>query len=184
MEPADTDDVLMQRIARKDGAAYRALLGRHLNFCVRFAERMTGSRADAEDIAQNVSLKIWREAEKWQPEAHFRTWLYRVVLNASLDHKRKVVAFAPLDDEQKDDTPQPHDVLSAAQTAARVKQALAQLPERQRAAVVMSYYEGLGNAESAEAMNIELGAFQQLLFRARQNLKQELMMDVQELKNG
>ena len=79
----------MQRIARQDAAAYRMLVARHLNFCVRFAERMLGSRADAEDVVQEVCLRIWNDAGKWKPEAKFTTWLYRVMTNACIDHKRK-----------------------------------------------------------------------------------------------
>lgn len=185
MEPIDSDLFLLKRIARQDSAAYRMLVGRYLDFCVRFAERMTGSRADAEDVAQEVCLKIWREAPNWQPKAKFSTWLYRVVLNASIDYKRKVVPFAPLgDDVAEDPAPASDAEMIRAEKEAAVRAALQRLPERQRAAVVMSYYEGLGNKESAEAMGLELGAFQQLLFRARQSLKQDLAGYLQETKRG
>jgi RNA polymerase sigma-70 factor (ECF subfamily) len=95
----DTDHELMRRIARKDKAAYRELVGKYLNFCVRFAERMTGNRADAEEIAQDVCLKVWNEAERWQPQAKFSTWLYRVMTNRCIDYKRKVVPFGAIDAE-------------------------------------------------------------------------------------
>lgn len=185
MEPVDSDTFLMKRIASRDPAAYRMLVARYLDFCVRFAERMTGSRADAEDIAQEVCLKIWREAANWEPRAKFSTWLYRVVLNAAIDYKRKVVPFAPLAEDSAEDPASAADTTMMRQEKGEaVRLALGRLPERQRAAVVMSYYEGLGNKESAEAMGLELGAFQQLLFRARQSLRQDLSAYLQEMKSG
>lgn len=168
----DTDHALMQRIAQRDSAAYRQLVGRHANRCLRVAERMLGSRADAEDITQEACLKIWREAPRWQPQAKFSTWLYRVVLNACMDHRRKVVPITGLDmdgiaAEQPDE--------EHTQQRRQVRAALARLPERQRAALVLSYYEGLSNQESAATLGVSLGAFQQLLLRARHALKQELL---------
>ncbi len=181
----DADHQLMQRIAQRDDAAYRALVGKYLNFCVRFAERMVGNRADAEEIAQDVCLKIWNEAPRWQPQAKFSTWLYRVMTNRCIDYKRKVVPFAPIDAEtMADPTPAADDAMASKQRALRVRAALAELPERQRAAVTLSYFEGVTNAEAAEAMGMQLNAFQQLLFRARQSLKQSLSGERAETKDA
>ncbi|TAL28357.1 MAG: sigma-70 family RNA polymerase sigma factor [Alphaproteobacteria bacterium] len=181
----DADHTLMRRIAGKDAKAYRTLVGKYLNFCVRFAERMTGSRQDAEEIAQDVCLKIWNEAPRWQPQAKFSTWLYRVVTNRCIDYKRKVVPLSVVDAETlADSAPAADDTIIRAQQSARVRGALQQLPERQRAAVVLSYYEAVSNQEAADAMGMQLGAFQQLLFRARQSLKEKLIDERLEMKNG
>jgi RNA polymerase sigma-70 factor, ECF subfamily len=184
-EPGDADHLLMQRIARQDAEAYRELVAKYLNFCVRFAERMTGNRQDAEEIASDVCLKIWNEAPRWRPEAKFSTWLYRVVTNRCIDYKRKVVPFAPIDAEtMADPAPAADDEMVRKQRELRVRAALEELPERQRAAVVLSYYEALTNVQAAEAMGMQLGAFQQLLFRARQNLKQKLSGEKAEIERG
>jgi RNA polymerase sigma-70 factor, ECF subfamily len=181
----DADHVLMRRIARKDAKAYRELVGKYLNFCVRFAERMTGSRQDAEEIAQDVCLKIWNEAGRWQPQAKFSTWLYRVVTNRCIDYKRKVVPLGVVDAETLADAAAPaDDMMIREQQAARVRLALKGLPDRQRAAVILSYYEAVSNQQAADAMGMQLGAFQQLLFRARQSLKEKLIDERLEIKNG
>lgn len=181
----DADHTLMRHIAARDAKAYRALVGKYLNFCVRFAERMTGSRQDAEEIAQDVCLTVWNEAPRWQPQAKFSTWLYRVVTNRCIDYKRKVVPLSVVDTEMLvDGAPPADDEMMRKQQAARVRSALQQLPERQRAAVILSYYEAVSNQDAADAMGMQLGAFQQLLFRARQSLKEKLIDERLEMKNG
>ncbi len=175
----------MARIAQQDMAAYRQLVHRHLNFCVRFAERMLSNRQDAEDVAQEVCLKIWNEAPRWQPRAKFTTWLYRVLFNACSDHRRKVIPLAKVDLELIADTAMPADnAIMAQQQSRRVQEGLQRLNARQRAALVLTYYEEVANQEAAETLGLGLGAFQQLLFRARATLKQELTESRLELKNG
>lgn len=185
MTEHDQDYFLLQLAGQGDVGAYRKLVGRYMNYCVRFAERMLGNRHDAEDVTQEVCLRIWREAGKWQPQAKFSTWLYRVMFNACIDHKRKIVPFFVVDVVETADTASnPEEALREKQTAKNVSLALQKLPKRQRAALVLSYYEGIQNQQAAEAMEIELGAFQQLLFRARQNLKEELIDGRTEEENG
>ena len=166
-------------------SAYRKLVGRYMDYCVRFAERMLGNRSDAEDVTQEVCLKIWRESAKWQPQAKFSTWLYRVMFNACIDHKRRVVPFSVGDlIETADTSSNPEETLREKESAKRVISALQKLPERQRAAVVLSYYEEIKNQQAADVMEIDLGGFQSLLFRARQNLKEELIGIETEEENG
>jgi RNA polymerase sigma-70 factor (ECF subfamily) len=183
----DADHALMRRIANKDAEAYREMVAKYLNFSVRFAERMVGNRHDAEEIAQDVMMKVWNEAPRWQPQAKFSTWLYRVVTNRCIDYKRKVVPFSHVEIDAEvmaDHAPAADDKMVEEQQARRVRAALSDLPERQRAAVVLSYYEGLSNAQAAEAMDMQLGAYQQLLFRARQKLKEVLSGEKTEIDHG
>ena len=171
----DSDHELMLRVAQEDARAYRLLVGRHLGRCVKVAERVLGNRQDAEDVTQEVCLKIWNEAKRWEPRAKFSTWLYRVLVNACLDRRRKIVPYVTEDmDLVVDETPSVEKAMIAGERALRVKKALQDLPERQRIAVVLGYYEGLSNQEAADAMELMLGAFQQLLFRAKQKLKDAL----------
>lgn len=174
----DADRLLMARVAQGDAAAYRALLDRHLDACLRFAERMTGARADAEDVLQSVFTRLWQNPAAWRPDARFSTWLYRVVYNACIDQHRRRRPAAELDAAALvDPRPLPDEALLRDEAASGVKQALARLPDLQRAAVILSYYEGLPNQQAAEAMELSLTAFQQLLFRARQNLKADLLQE-------
>ncbi len=174
-----TDYELLQLVAQGNMRAYRELVGRYLVMGVKIAERMLGNRQDAEDVMQEVCVKMWRESPKWKPQAKFSTWLYRVIINACIDRRRR---FAPVTtdafDEILDDRPLAEEVLIKRQRAQSVKIALQLLPDRQRAAITLNYYEEMSNQEAAEAMGIALGAYQQLLFRARQSLKAHLVEDL------
>jgi len=171
----DPDHALMLRIAGADMLAYRELVDRHLDRSVRVAERMLGNRQDAEDIVQEVCLKVWKEAPRWRPQAKFSTWLYRVLVNACIDWRRKVVPFVDTDmDGIEDGRCGDDERLIEQEDSRRVRDALQTLPARQRAAVVLSYYEELTNQQAADVLGLTLGAFQQLLFRAKQKLKGHL----------
>lgn len=179
MTAQPTDYELLQLVAQGNMRAYRELVGRYLVMGVKIAERMLGNRQDAEDVMQEVCVKMWRESPKWKPQAKFSTWLYRVIINACIDRRRR---FAPVTtdafDEILDDRPLAEEVLIKRQRAQSVKIALQLLPDRQRAAITLNYYEEMSNQEAAEAMGIALGAYQQLLFRARQSLKAHLVEDL------
>jgi len=182
---SDPDHALMLRVAEGDIRAYGDLVSKHLNLCVRVAERMLGNRQDAEDIAQDACIKIWNEASRWQPRAKFSTWLYRIVFNACIDCRRKRLPFVDAEiAEFHDPRPASEELLITAQQSLRVRAALQHLPVRQRAAIILSYYESLSNQNAADVMGLQLGAFQQLLFRAKQSLKQDLKQEQMELKDG
>lgn len=167
------DRELMQRIAQQDAVAYRILLTRHLPRYTRFAERMLGGHNDAKDVMQEVCLKLWNNPKAWQPTSRFSTWWYRVVYNACIDYRRKLrpELYKELDDSLVDDATAQDEIMIRNERSASVRDALQQLPERQRTALVLSYYQEVSNEEAALVMGINLGALQQLLFRARQNLK-------------
>lgn len=185
MGDIDQDDFLLRLTAQGNMEAYRKLVGRYMHYCVRFAERMLGNRHDAEDVAQEVCLKIWKEAGKWQGQAKFSTWLYRVMFNACIDYKRKVIPLPVGGSVDAENTSlNPEEALEEKQRIQKVIHALRNLPDRQRAALVLSYYEGIKNEQAAEIMGTELGAFQQLIFRARQSLKTELLENVMEETGG
>lgn len=165
----------MAAVARRDARAFAALVARHLPWAVRFVERMVGTRTDAEDLVQTAFLRVWQGAARWEPNARFRTWFYRVVYNLCMDFFRSPRApTEALDDALVDDRPTSEEQRMAMQTSERVRQALAVLPERQRAAIVLCYYEGRSLAEAAQLLGISEGALESLLSRGRAALRHHM----------
>jgi len=165
----------MVRIGAGDHDAFRRVLERHLARTVAFAARLLGERAAAEDVAQDVFLRLWRHAAQWQPTARLGTWLYRVTLNLCLDRLKRVREVA-LDDvaEPVDPKPSPIAHLQGLDIGRHVNEALAQLPHQQRVAIALCHYEGLYNREAAELMGVSVEALESLLARGRRALRARL----------
>jgi RNA polymerase sigma-70 factor, ECF subfamily len=173
MEPSD--EALMTQVAAGNEAAFRRLAQRHLGRGLGLARRVTGNAADAEDVVQEALLRVWTHAPRWRPTAAFRTWFYRIVMNLCLDRRRRP-ASAPLEEagEPVSSAPDAAATIEAAETDRAVAAAIAALPERQRAAVALTYYEGLGNAEAAQVLEISVSALESLLIRGKRALRAEL----------
>ena len=175
-ELVDGDAELLRAVADGDRAAFDRLSRRHLDRAHGVALRMTGGRADAEDVVQDVFLRLWLKPEAWRPgQAQFSTWLYRVIVNRCLDLKRRPKG-TELDaiEEPQDPDDNAEDSLMQAERGRALETAVAQLPERQRAAIVLTYTAGLRNAEAASAMDISVKAFEALLVRAKRELRDHL----------
>jgi RNA polymerase sigma-70 factor (ECF subfamily) len=173
---SDPDEELLVRIADGDPAAVRALVGRKLPRIHGLAQRMLGDPAEAEDVAQETFLRVWRQAPKWRPgQARFDTWMHRVALNLCYDRLRRRREI-PTDDppQMPDEGPAPDRGLEAQDTGRRVSQALARLPERQREAVVLCHYQEMGNIEAAAVMGVTVEALESLLSRGRRALRTAL----------
>ncbi len=177
------DEALLQRIAGADAAAFAVLLGRHMGHVQMLARRMLGDADEAEDVAQDVFIKLWRAPHSWQPgKAKFASWLSRVAANACIDKIRRRKPLALADQaEPADPAPGPHDAALNSQRARRVEQALQALPERQRLAITLCHYRGCSNKEGAQIMQISVEAMESLLARARRRLKTLLAKDVKAL---
>jgi RNA polymerase sigma-70 factor, ECF subfamily len=172
-ELVDSDAELLQAIAGGDRSAFDRLSRRHLDRAYGVALRMTGSRADAQDVVQDVFLRLWQRPDAWRPgQAQFSTWLYRVVVNRCLDLKRRPRG-ADLDSVEEPQAPDANaeDSLLDAERSRALDSAVNQLPERQREAIVLTYTAGLRNAEAASAMDISVKAFEALLVRAKRELR-------------
>ena len=171
----DSDEALMARIARGDERAFRALVSRHLSVMLGLARRILGNAADAEDVAQEAMLRVWTHAPRWQPLALFRTWLTRVVVNLCLDRKRRAPWVAL---EAAGEIVDP--ALGASEKTERdererlVAAAIAELPARQRAAIVLTYGDGMSNTQVAEILDTSVSAVETLLVRGKQNLRRVL----------
>jgi RNA polymerase sigma-70 factor (ECF subfamily) len=178
-DEAKDDAELMRRIAKGDQKAFQQLMQRHLARTVRLAARILGSTGAAEDVAQEAFIRVWKHAQAWEsPEkagAKFTTWLYRIVLNLSIDEKRKN-RFADIEKipELEDETPGAQQNIERREQSRRVQHALAQLPERQRSAFVLCFYEDCSNKEAAEMLGISVKALESLLVRSRRTLRDAL----------
>lgn len=168
-----SDDELVARVALGDEAACRLLVDRHLTRMLALARRMLGSHADAEEVAQEVFLRVWTHASRWEPgRAQFSTWLHRVATNLCLDRLRRHTTddIDSIPEPQSED-PTPEEELVRQDLAQRVDLALQALPARQRAAVTLTHYQGLSNIEAAEILNVSVEAVESLLGRARRQLR-------------
>lgn len=172
----DPDEELLARVAAGDPAASRALVARKLPRLLSLAGRMLGDAAEAEDVAQEAFVRIWKQAPKWQAgTARFDTWLHRVALNLCYDRlrRRRELAYAEPPD-RPDEGPGPGRGLEAQDTGRRVSRALQALPDRQREAIVLCHYQELGNIEAAVVMGVSVEALESLLGRGRRSLRAAL----------
>src|SRR6201988_3121689 len=136
--PADHD--LMARAANGDERAFRTLAERHAGAALRLARRILGNEAIAEDVVQDALLRVWINAPRWRPEAAFRTWLYRIVVNLCLNARRRTPDL-PLDaaEQVADARPTPDEQLGFDERDRRLAAAIGALPDRQAAAVTLPY---------------------------------------------
>jgi len=169
------DEVLLARYAAGDPAAARVLTLRLVPRALGYAARLLGDGAEAEDVAQEAMLRLWRAAPGWRSgEAQVSTWLYRVVTNLCMDRMRarKRRPAAALDEapEVPDGAQGAEAGMIEADRMAALQAALDALPERQRLAVVLRHIEGLGNPEIAAVMDIGVEAVESLTARGKRAL--------------
>ena len=155
-----SDDALLQLYANGDQAAARQLTLLLAPRAYKQAYRMLGVQADAEDVAQEAMMRVWKIAPEWRSgDAKVTTWLYRVVANLCLDRLRKVQSTS-LDaiDEPIDPSPSAADDMQSNARLDALQAALIALPERQRQALVLRHIEELANPEIADVMEISVEA--------------------------
>ncbi|HEY4142457.1 MAG TPA: RNA polymerase sigma factor [Pseudolabrys sp.] len=174
-DEARADEALMAKVARGDEAAFRQLSRRHVPAMVGLARRVLGNTADAEDVVQEAMLRVWTHAPRWQPLAAFRTWLTRVVVNLCLDRKRRK-PWVGLDaaGEIADPTPSVPEVAEQNEREHALTAAIGELPDRQRTAIVLTYSEGMTNAQVAEVLDTSVSAVETLLIRGKKSLRAKL----------
>jgi RNA polymerase sigma-70 factor (ECF subfamily) len=170
------DSVLMARVAGGDGAAFRRLVDRHAALVHAIAWRMLADPGEAEDVVQEVFSRLWVGARGWTPVGGgLGGWLRRVATNACLDRlrKRRFVSdvAAP---ERVDEAPLADAAIDAERRRAAVADAIRALPDRQRAAIILTYYENVPNAEAAAILGLGVKALESLLVRARRALARSL----------
>ncbi len=170
---AESDDALMDRVRQRDGEAFRMLIDRHADLPFRIACRMMSDSSEAEDIAQEAMLRLWNNAGKWQGGGSgVGAWLSRVATNLCLDRLRKKRRMSDEDvPEQADDAASADELVDGEKQAHAVKNCIEKLGERQRAAVILTYYEEQSNLLAADQLDMKIKAFESLLFRARGSLR-------------
>jgi RNA polymerase sigma-70 factor (ECF subfamily) len=199
----DPDIRIMLRVREDDAVAFAELVELYQHRLVTVMHHLVGNKEEAEDLAQEVFLRVYRTRKKYRPRAKFSTWLFTIAnnlaLNALRSRQRKPVVpldvrdsgpLGPRPAEQlvRDRQNQPGDRMQQQELAAIVQRALEELNERQRAAVVLNKFEDMNYAEIAEVMDLTTKAVKSLLSRARENLratlKQYVYMEGEPSSNG
>lgn len=188
------DHALMARIGTGDHAAFRQLVERHQHAVIGTVAKMLGNSSDAEDIAQQVFLRIWRNAKRYRPDAKFTTYLFTItrnlVFNETRRRGRKKEVSADEREENShhliEDSPdrQPDAELLQAELRRAVDAAIAALPEAQRMAVVLRRYDQLPYEEIGAILGLSLPAVKSLLFRARNALRESLAAYLEAGRSG
>ena len=170
------DGTLMRRVAAGDARALELVAERHAAMLFAVAWRMLGDAAEAEDVVQEAITRAWVKAGSWTPVGGgLGGWLRRVATNLCIDRQRKR-AFVSGNEipETADDGPAADVLIDDQRRRAAVAAAMQALPDRQRAAIVLTYYEGVSNADAAATLGIGVKAMESLLVRARQGLSRSL----------
>ena len=196
MPATENEFELLKRFADGDEDAFGAVLARWEKPLLNFIYRLIPERTEAEDIAQEVFLKVAAAAAGLRQQAKFSTYLYRIAYNLTVDRIRRrnvrtaATPSVSLDETTENDSgeslsrqvPDPSDLPAdllreRLETRRSVESALAELPENQRAAMILKVYEDRSYAEISEILGVSVPSVESLLFRARQNLKNRLKPD-------
>jgi len=174
----DSDESLVVRICNGDHQAFAELVQRHSGLFFHAAYRMCANNEEAEDIVQDAFLKLWDKPDVFDPAkgAKFTTWFYRVVINLAIDRtrRRKPQSHPDVLDYMADKTPLADEQYEKKGREASLESAIQRLPERQRAALNLCFYEGLSNKDAAEILGVGVKGLESLLMRAKKELKQDL----------
>jgi RNA polymerase sigma-70 factor (ECF subfamily) len=179
---------LMRLTADGDTAAFKQLVEKYQRAVINLAYRFLGNREEAEDIAQEVFIRVYQAARKYKPQAGFSTYLFRIATNMCLNELRhhKVGREIPFESSSEDlersvpmEAPapvgtQPDVQLEQGERNRLIQESLEALPSNQRMAVILKRFGGLSYLEIAEVLNTSVSAVESLLFRAKQTLKNKL----------
>ncbi len=178
---ADTD--LISRAAGGDPSAFQALVERHRSMVYRVAYQFAGNHHDAEDIAQDVFIKVYRSLDRFRQDAQLTSWMYRIVMNACIDHRRRQrpALAAPFGDEAEhrmlntpEDTPGPEERAYAGELGQVLEGEIGRLPSGQRVVFLMRHHRGMKLCEIADALGLAEGTVKRQLHAAVHRLRQAL----------
>jgi RNA polymerase sigma-70 factor (ECF subfamily) len=178
---ADPD--LVSRAAGGDVSAFQALVEQHRSMVYRIAYQFAGNHHDAEDIAQEVFIKVYRSLDRFRQDAQFTSWMYRIVMNACIDHRRRLRggAAVPMGDEAEqkilntaEDRPGPEDRAYAGELGQVLENEIGRLPNGQRVVFIMRHHHGMKLCEIADALGLAEGTVKRQLHAAVHRLRQAL----------
>jgi RNA polymerase sigma-70 factor, ECF subfamily len=179
----DPDTALMLKVREGDALSFDLLLHRHRSSVLNHLYRSVRNRAIAEELAHDVFVRVYRSRERYEPEAKFTTWLFRITTNVALNWRRDSRyenGHVRLDDrelpklELRSKEPGLESVMLEQSRAEEIRRAVETLPAKQLAAVLMHKYEGMDYAQIAAVLNCSIPALKSILFRAYQTLRQRL----------
>ena len=181
MEPSENPEPeigWMARIREGDMEAFRLLVEMHQARVIGTISKMLGADAESEDLAQQVFIRIWKSAPRYKPTAKFTTWLFRITRNLVFNELRRKRHFA----DQTEEIPEPVEraekepdrVLLEGELQRAIQEAINQLPESQRMAIILRRYEEMPYEEIAKVMETSVPAVKSILFRARAELRERL----------
>jgi RNA polymerase sigma-70 factor (ECF subfamily) len=187
MNESISSEDLMARIAKGDEDAFETLVNRHQTSVLNLAYRFIGDRTQAKDLAQEVFLRVWQTANRYEPRAKFTTWIYQVTANLCLNelksaHRRKWFPFHRSEGESEkaieetlsDGLPTAEDLLLAREQSRQISEALQSLPANQRMALLMKRYDDLSYNEIARILGCSVSAVESLIVRAKRTLHEKL----------
>ena len=183
-----SDAAVMLRVAAGDEAGFNFLVGKYHRAMISFLFRMVHNQAVAEELAQEVFLRVYRSRESYRAEAKFTTWLYRIATNLAVNHARDTrhersasTIYLDAPDEESgttpdvaDDTPSVEQSILRDERMAAIRAHVMALPERQRMAVLMHKYQGMDYRQIGDVLKLSESATKSLLFRAYQTLRDKL----------
>ncbi len=180
----DLDVELMGRIRRGDFAAFEELIEIHQRSVIGTVAKMLGNPSDAEDIAQQVFIRVWKSAVRYEPQAKFTTWLFTITRNLVFNEVRRRQRKPTVSMQEREETTHrvvedvqgssPDEELLRSEMEAAIDRAIEALPEKQRLAVVLRRYEEMPYEEIGVVLSMSVPAVKSLLFRARAQLKETL----------
>lgn len=170
----------MARVQARDSDALERLMVRHVGALHSYLYRMNSNLSDVDELCQEAFLRVWQHAARWRPErARFSTWLFRIGHNLCIDGYRKRRPLTPDGGAEPDEPASlrgaPDHAFEEEQRRRAVRAAVAELPERQRSALLLCQFNGMSNQQAADILEISVEAVESLLGRARRTLKKQLV---------
>jgi RNA polymerase sigma-70 factor, ECF subfamily len=187
---ASTDEDLMRSVAAGDEQAFCALVERHQGRILNLLSRFLGDRYEAEDLTQEVFVRVWKSARTYKPKAKFTTWLYRIAVNLSINRQRYLqirrrltisksdphtqASGDPFTSDQNARPETPETKLMRSELSQQVKAAIDALPTDQRLAIILRIYDELSYQDISSVLGRSVSAVDSLLIRAKKNLRKKL----------